>query len=130
MVTLSFCFTVMALILTLIQILIIIPYPACIFMRFIKACIQVSPIAHWSGCTNPDRVIGKARSSFRVEWSDLINVDICMGHTYSCCIYTFGGIYLKNDNISCIIYLNKRTSTNVIVLSLNSFDVLFLQYIH
>ena len=44
--------------------------------------IQVSPITGWSGCTNPDRDIGEARSKFGANRSDFINVDICMGHTY------------------------------------------------
>ena len=45
--------------------------------------VQVSPvITRWLGCTNPDRDIGEARSKFGADWSDFINVDICMEHTY------------------------------------------------
>ena len=45
--------------------------------------LQVSPvITRWSGCTNPNRDIGEARSKFGADRSDFINDDICMRHTY------------------------------------------------
>ena len=55
--------------------------------------VQVSPIiTRWSGCTNPDRDIGEARSKFGADWSDFINVDICMGHTY---IHVWRDLWMK-----------------------------------
>ena len=55
--------------------------------------IQVSPvITRWSGCTNPDCDIGEARSKFGADWSDFINVDICMGHTY---IHVWRDLWMK-----------------------------------
>ena len=55
--------------------------------------VQVSPvITRWSGCTNPDRDIGEARSKFGADWSDSINVYICMGHTY---IHVWRDLWMK-----------------------------------
>ena len=55
--------------------------------------VQVSPvITRWSGCTNPNRDIGEARSKFGADWSDFINDDICMGHTY---IHVWRDLWMK-----------------------------------
>ena len=55
--------------------------------------VQVSPvITRWSRCTNPDHDIGEARSNFGADWSDFINVDICMGHTY---IHVWRDLWMK-----------------------------------
>ena len=89
--------------------------------------IQVSPvIMRWSGCTNPDRDIGEVRSKFGADWSDFINVDICMGHINIC----LEGFMNENNDISCVIYINKRISTNIVCfVFFTPSDVLFLQYI-
>ena len=89
--------------------------------------LQVSPvITRWSGCVNPDRDLGEARSKFGADWSDFINVGICMGHTY----IRLEGFMNENNDISCVIYINKRMSTNVVCfVFFTPSDVLFLQYI-
>ena len=63
--------------------------------------VQVSPITtRWSGCTNPDRVIGEARNSFGADWSDIINVEMHETHVYTS--HIFKGVLRNGQKKKCL----------------------------